>query len=253
MGAHPGAARPLPQPSEPAPAIVARGLVRRFGGVRALEGVDIEAGAGSLVVVLGPNGAGKSTLLGILAGLTRPDAGRVLVAGQDLNRAPAAARLEVGLVSHQPLVYPELTAEENLRFHAKLYGLPADAEALRPALEAADLWRQRHRRVRDFSRGMRQRLAIARAIYRDAPILMLDEATSALDTEAERMVQAALDNLMRNRTTLVIAHRLSTIEQADRIVVMQQGRIVEVGSHSELLAKGGIYAAMHAVQFSEAE
>jgi subfamily B ATP-binding cassette protein MsbA len=104
-----------------------------------------------------------------------------------------------------------------------------------------------------LSGGQRQRLAIARAIYRDAPVLILDEATSALDTESERMVQAAFDNLMRDRTTLVIAHRLSTIEKADRIVVMHQGRIVESGTHAELLASGGYYKAMHAVQFQQAE
>jgi len=102
-----------------------------------------------------------------------------------------------------------------------------------------------------LSGGQRQRLAIARAIYKDAPILILDEATSALDTESERMVQAALENLMQGRTTLVIAHRLSTIESADRIIVMQQGRIAETGSHAELIAQDGIYARMHAVQFAE--
>ncbi len=102
-----------------------------------------------------------------------------------------------------------------------------------------------------LSGGQRQRLAIARALYRDAPVLILDEATSALDTESERMVQAALDNLMRDRTTLVIAHRLSTIEKADRILVMHQGRIVEAGTHAELVALGGYYSAMHAVQFQQ--
>ena len=104
----------------------------------------------------------------------------------------------------------------------------------------------------NFSGGQRQRLAIARALYRDAPVLILDEATSALDTESERMVQAALDNLMRDRSTLVIAHRLSTIEKADRIVVMHQGRIVETGTHDALMARKGAYAAMRAVQFAEA-
>ena len=103
-----------------------------------------------------------------------------------------------------------------------------------------------------LSGGQRQRLAIARALYRDAPVLILDEATSALDTQSERMVQAALDNLMRDRSTLVIAHRLSTIEKADRIVVMHQGRIVESGTHDALMARKGAYAAMRAVQFAEA-
>ena len=239
MGAQPGAARPHPQPQpqtgEPAAAIVAQGLVRRFGGVRALEGVDLEAPAGTLLVVLGPNGAGKSTLLGILAGLTRPDAGQVRVAGQDLARAPAAARQQVGLVSHQPLVYPELTAEENLRFHARLYGLPSGPEAVLPALEAVDLVRQRHRRARDFSRGMRQRLAIARATLHAPAVLLLDEPFTGLDPTAADRLAALLTSLAQGgHALLVTTHDLERARAlAHRLVILDRGRVVWAGSAAD--------------------
>jgi subfamily B ATP-binding cassette protein MsbA len=167
-----------------------------------------------------------------------------------------ALRSQIAMVSQDVVLFNDTVASN------VAYGQTADRERVKAALHAANLWdtvaampEGIDTLVGDngmmLSGGQRQRLAIARAIYKDAPILILDEATSALDSESERHVQAALETLMKGRTTLVIAHRLSTIERADRILVMEAGRIVERGSHRELLAHGGLYANLHRIQFQQ--
>ncbi|OYO25923.1 lipid A export permease/ATP-binding protein MsbA [Janthinobacterium sp. PC23-8] len=223
----------------------------------ALSNVSLEIQAGETVALVGGSGGGKTTLLGLLPRFYDVSGGQILLDGVDVRDYPLLAlRRQFALVSQDVILFND-TVAANIA-----YGDPAPDQA---RIEAAARAAHAHDFIMQmahgyatqagqngsrFSGGQRQRLAIARALYKDAPILLLDEATSALDTESERQVQAALEVLMRNRTTIVIAHRLSTIESADRIVVMQGGQLVESGSHASLLARGGAYARLHASQLS---
>ena len=226
----------------------------------ALEGFSLDVKPGERVALVGPSGAGKSTVFQLLLRYYDPQAGSVRLDGVELRDAdPVAVRRRLGLVAQDPVVF-SANAWENIR-----YGRPdaSDAE-VRAAAEAAhalDFLDALPEGLGTFlgekgvrlSGGQRQRLAIARAILRDPPVLLLDEATSALDAESERMVQDALDRLMNGRTTLIVAHRLATVLNADRIVVMDRGRVVETGTHAELVAQGGLYARLAALQFDRAD
>jgi ATP-binding cassette subfamily B protein len=211
------------------------------------------------VALVGPSGAGKSTVFALLLRFYDPQAGSVSIDGVDLRRAaPAAVRARIGLVPQEPVVFAG-DAWANIR-----YGRPEATDAeVRAAADAAHASEFLDRLPQGFatplgergvrlSGGQRQRIAIARAILRNPAVLLLDEATSALDGESERAVQQALEVLMKGRTTLAIAHRLATILKADRIVVMDQGRIVEQGTHAELVRKSGLYARLAALQFDDA-
>ena len=223
---------------------------------RSLDGVSFRVGSGERVALVGPSGAGKSTLFQLLLRFYDPQGGRILVDGIDLTALdPAALRRHLALVPQEPAIFTGSIAD-NIR-----YGRPdaddaavAHAASLAAASEFIDRLPDRYRtavgeRGVTLSGGQRQRIAIARALLKDAPILLLDEATSALDAESERAVQTALARLMRGRTTLVIAHRLATVRSADRILVMDAGRIVEEGRHDALVARGGLYARLAALQF----
>jgi len=221
----------------------------------ALDGLTLDVAAGETVALVGPSGAGKSSLINLLPRFVVPTGGRITLDGVALGDWQVdALRRQFALVSQDVVMFNDSIAAN------VALGAEVDGPRVRAALAGANLL--------DFvdglpqgvdtvvghngnqlSGGQRQRLAIARALYKDAPILILDEATSALDSESERAVQTALDALMRGRTTLIIAHRLSTIEHADRIVVMDGGRVVEQGTHTALLAAGGLYARLHAMQF----
>jgi subfamily B ATP-binding cassette protein MsbA len=225
-------------------------------GETVLEDVDVVVPRGSVLALVGPSGAGKTTLLDLLGRFYEPTEGRITVDGTDLREfSITSLRESLGIVSQETVLFHD-TVRANIA-----YGMPdVSDEAVERAARAANA----HdfvtalpdgydtvvgERGAELSGGQRQRIAIARAILRDPPILIFDEATSALDTESERLVQAAIERLLAGRTVFVIAHRLSTVQRSDRIVVLDDGRVVERGTHAELLARGGLYRRLYELQF----
>jgi ATP-binding cassette, subfamily B, bacterial len=228
-------------------------------GQKALGGASFKIEPGERVAIVGPSGAGKSTIFNLILRFYDPQAGYVLIDGIDVAAAdPEAVRARIASVPQETMIFSS-TAAENIRF-----GRPNASEAeVRAAAEAAQAAEFIERLPQRYdtavgergvmlSGGQRQRVAIARAILRDAPILLLDEATSALDAESESLVQTALERLMKGRTSLVIAHRLATVRTADRIIVLDRGRVVAQGRHGELMSDGGLYARLAKLQFSDA-
>jgi subfamily B ATP-binding cassette protein MsbA len=221
-----------------------------------LKGVSLTVPPGRTVALVGPSGSGKSTLVNLTLRFFDPDRGKVLIDGRDIKEVTIdSLRDSIALVTQDPVLFDD-TIRANIAYGSK----PVDEAQVTDAAKAAaahdfimGLPRGYDTRVGEagglLSGGERQRIAIARALYKDAPILLLDEPTSSLDSEAEAKVQTALEHLMRGRTVLMIAHRLSTVKKADLICVLDQGRIVESGRHDELVAKGGLYTRLHRTQF----
>jgi subfamily B ATP-binding cassette protein MsbA len=252
----------IQEPAHPKP-LKAAGADIRFEGVRfgysesvAIHDVDLTVKAGTLVALVGASGSGKTTLTNLLLRFYDPQSGSVSIGGINLREVLTGdLRSQIAIVTQETILFNE-SIRDNLRL-GRPGATDAEVEAAARAANAHEFILAKEggydfvigERGGSLSGGQRQRLAIARAILKDAPILVLDEATSALDTESERLVQNALETLMKGRTTLCIAHRLSTIQHADVIVVMDGGRIVEQGRHAELLARNGHYARLHALQF----
>ena len=222
----------------------------------AVHGLSFQVKPGETVAIVGPSGAGKSTVFSLILRFYDPETGRVVIDGVDLREAdPAAIRQRIAIVPQDVTIFAA-SVRDNIGFGRQGAGDAEIEAAAKAALADEFIARldkgydsQVGERGVTLSGGQRQRIAIARAILRDAPILLLDEATSALDAESETLVQKALERLMRGRTTIVIAHRLATVLKADRILVMEGGRIVEEGTHQSLVAKGGIYARLAKLQF----
>ncbi len=207
--------------------IEVRRLVKTFGLKPVLRGVDFHVEPGEFVALVGPNGAGKTTFLRILASLSRPTLGEVRLAGHPLPAQAAAVRRVLGVVSHQPLLYGDLTAEENLRFYARMYGLVDPEPRVREILETIGLTKRRRDLVRQFSRGMQQRLAIGRAVLHDPEVMLFDEPHTGLDPEAATMLDGLLrDVAARGRTVVMTSHDLARASDlASRVDILARGVI----------------------------
>lgn len=216
--------------------ITVKKLVKRFGPKVVLRGLDFEVESGEFVALLGPNGAGKTTFLRILASLSRPVMGTVNIAGYQLPQQAAAVRRRLGVVSHLPLLYGDLTAEENLRFYGRMYNIPDMEPRISEVLEMVGLAPRRRDLVRTFSRGMQQRLAIGRAVLHDPEVMLFDEPHTGLDQDACEMLDTVLKEVAaRGRTVVMTSHDLArTADLASRFDVLSKGKIVASARQDEL-------------------
>jgi subfamily B ATP-binding cassette protein MsbA len=238
-----------------------RGVELRYPGrVRpVLDGIDLDCAAGTVTALVGPSGGGKSSLVSLIPRFYDPTAGEIRLDGHRIDAyALDSLREQIAWVGQKVVLFND-TIARNIAYGALTEASRAEIEQAASAANAMEFIERLPQGLDSpvgeggalLSGGQRQRIAIARALLKNAPILILDEATSALDSESERLIQNALARLMRERTVVVIAHRLSTIEHADQIAVLDEGRIIERGSHAELIARNGKYAALHRMQFRE--
>ncbi|MGC8878615.1 MAG: heme ABC exporter ATP-binding protein CcmA [Anaerolineae bacterium] len=213
-----------------------RGLIKAFGNRLVLKGITLHVSAGEFVTLVGPNGAGKTTLIRILATLSRPSAGQVLLGGRDLDQDPMMARRMIGLVSHRTLLYDDLTGEQNLLFYAQLYDVTRPRMRVEELLRQVGLWGRQRDPVSTYSRGMQQRLAIARALLHNPPILLLDEPDTGLDRQGAVTLGALLRQAdLGQRTVLMTTHNLEyAMVWGERVVILVNGRIVFQTNRSEI-------------------
>jgi heme exporter protein A len=221
---------------EPVIMIEVRKLIKRFGIKNVLKGLDFRVEAGEFVVILGPNGAGKTTFLRILASLSRPTIGQVNIAGYALPDQAAAVRQRLGVVSHQPLIYGDLTAEENLHFFARMYSVPDAKQRIAEVLKLIGLSARRRDLVRTFSRGMQQRLAIGRAVLHDPDVMLFDEPHTGLDQDAATMLDGILQEVAaRGRTVVMTSHDLArAADLASRIDILSRGVITATVQRADI-------------------
>ena len=213
-----------------------RGLVKAFGSRAVLKGVDLQVGEGEFLTLIGPTGAGKTTLMNIIATLSKPTGGRARVAGHDLGRDSTAVRRRIGMVSHRTLLYDDLSGEQNLRFFARMYDVPNASARIETLLRQVGLWGRHHDAVRIYSRGMQQRLAIARALLHDPSVLLLDEPDTGLDQHSSVMLNDMLRRVDTvRRTVLMTTHNLERASTwGDRVAILANGRIVFQAARAEL-------------------
>ncbi|MBC7250930.1 MAG: heme ABC exporter ATP-binding protein CcmA [Anaerolineae bacterium] len=217
--------------------IYVRGLVKRFGHTVALRGVDLDVSEGESLTVVGPNGAGKTTLIRVLATLSRPTDGEVRIGGLHIARDAVAIRRLIGVASHQPLLYEELSAVENLVFYGRMYGVPRLSQRINDLLELVGLSAQRDEAVCTFSRGMKQRLALARALLHDPRVLLLDEPFTGLDRQAATMLSRVLTDVHASgsRTVVMTTHDLHRgLAMGDHLVILDRGQIVYQARRDDL-------------------
>lgn len=206
-----------------------------FGGVKAITDISLDVRKGEIRAIIGPNGAGKTTLLRMLATLARPTEGVITLAGINLKEEPEQAREAIGLISHNPMLYPDLTAEENLLLYAKLYGVRDPQKRVVELLDAVGLKHRRLDRVRTFSRGMTQRVSIARALVNDPSVVLLDEPYSGLDPHAMRIFDELIDSVRENRTFVMVSHDLDKgLALASHVLVLARGRVVHFGEKDQM-------------------
>ena len=227
----------LPGPPSPVEDVLsARGLVREFGPIRAVDRVGFSLGAGQLMTVFGPNGAGKTTLLNVLSGGLQPSEGEVFLRGNPLRSGDPEWHRRVGVLSHQSFLYGHLTLEENLRFYGQLFELPDLSWRVPERLEQVGLLRRSKSRARTLSRGMRQRLALARTLLHDPELVLLDEPYTGLDAHAAAVLREVLASLKDGRRTVIlVTHNISQgLELADRVAIQARGRFIFLGDRREV-------------------
>ena len=230
--------------------IVVQDVTKHYGSQKALDNVSFAVKTGEIVAFLGPNGAGKSTMMKIITGFIPASSGSVMINGTEVSSDDPEIKKKIGYLPENNPLYPEMYVREYLGFVASIYKQGKSARGnIDNVIELTGLGPESKKKIGALSKGYRQRVGLAQALINDPDVLILDEATSSVDAYTEAIIQEALQKLLANRTSIIIAHRLSTVVNADRIIVLDHGKIVEEGTHNSLLADGGKYAHLYKQYF----